>query len=173
MSTKVKARRFYGLLGFAGFLLCAWFAYQCGIGARDSASRAYTAWLSGSDQSQAAARQNALWVVAMGASLLFGLVFLSTCFFNKRTAVLRVGLGLMLLVGSCLPLSFAVTISSPLLKNLGAAVSGPRVTSWSAGAITLQGWQLYAGALLSMLATLSLLAGGAYLLFSRPPDGNE
>jgi hypothetical protein len=170
MSAIIKLKH---LIGFVGFLLCAWFAYQCGLNARDSASRAYTLWLSGSgvaSQVQAASRQNGLWVVAVGASLLIGLVFLSTCFYSKRPEVLRRGLGLMLLGGSCLPFAFAFTILSPFFNIGGRLAPGARAASWSAGGITLQGWQMYAGALLFALSALSMLAGGAYLLLSPPND---
>ncbi len=165
-------RHLLGILGLAGFLLCAWFAYQCGLHARDSASRAYALWLGGSSasQAQAASRQNGLWVIAVGASLLLGLLFLSACFSTKRADVRRRGLGLLLLCGSCLPVGFALTILSPLLNLGGRMTPGARVTSWSSGGITLQGWQMYAGVLLFALAAVSMLAGGAYLLLSPPND---
>lgn len=166
-------RHLLGILGLAGFLLCAWFAYQCGLNARASASRAYALWLSGSgapSQAQAASRQNGLWVVAVGASLVLGLLFLSACFFSKRVEVRRRGLGLLLLCGSSLPVGFAFTILSPLLNLGGRLTPGARVTSWSSGGITLQGWQVHVGALLFALVAVSMLAGGAYLLLSPPTD---
>ena len=167
MTAIIKAKRFWGLLGFVGFLLCGWFAYQCGLGARDSANRAYSLWLSEPGQSNVASRQNGLWVLALGASLLLGLLFLATSFYSKRTVILRKGLGLILLVGSCLPVSFAFTI----FHNSGGNLSpGARVTSWSTGGITLQGWQMYAGGVLFALAALSMVIGGAYLLVTRPID---
>ena len=173
MSAMIKTRHVLGILGLAGFLLCAWFAYQCGLNARDSASRAYTLWLSGNgapSQVQAASRHNGLWVLAVGASLLLGLVFLSACFSSKRPEVRRRGLGLLLLWGSCLPVGFAFTILSPLINLGGRLTPGARVTidSWSSAGTTLQGWQMYAAGLLYALAALSMLAGGAYLLLSPP-----
>jgi hypothetical protein len=163
MSAIIKLRHAFGLLGFVGFLLCGWFAYQCGLGARDSASHAYTLWMNGGSfpgQVQAASRQNGIWLLAVAASVLLAVLFLSACLYSRRRAVLRKGTGLMLLGGSCFPFSFAFTILSPVL-NTGSRLA---VTSWSAGGITLKGWQMYAGAGLFALATFSMVAGGAYFI---------
>jgi hypothetical protein len=173
MSAIIKMKQVFGLLGFIGFLLCAWFAYQCGLGARASASRAYTLWLNvgtGPGQVQAASRQNGLWLLAMAASVLLAVLFLSACLYSRRRAVLRKGIGLMLLAGSCAPFGFAFTILSPLLNIGGTLTPGASVSSWSSGGITLQGWQMYAGVLLFALAALSMIVGGAYLLLSPPRD---
>ena len=96
----------------------------------------------------------------MAASLLLAVLFLSACLYARRRAVLRKGIGLMLLGGSCLPFSFAFTILSPVL-NTGSRLA---VTSWSAGGMTLKGWQMYAGAGLFALATFSMVAGGTYFI---------
>jgi hypothetical protein len=166
-------RHLSGLAGFAGFLVCAWFAYQCGEGARNSASRAYGLWLSGSSapgQVHSASRENGLCVMAMAGALLLGLTFLSTCFWFRRRAVLRRGVGFLLLASSCLPFSLLFTILSPLL-NIGRGLApGARVTTWSTGGITLHDWQMYAGVGIFGLATLSMLAGGVYLLLPRRKD---
>jgi len=169
MSAIIRMRHIFGLLGFVGFLLCAWFTYQYGLGARDSASRAYTLWLSGGSapgQVQAASRQNGLWLLAVAASVLLVVLFLSACLYSRRRAVLRKGIGLMLLGGSCFPFSFAFTILSPVL-NTGGKLA---VTSWSAGGLTLQGWQMYAGAGLFAVAAFSMVAGGTYLIFWDSSD---
>ena len=163
-------RHLFGVAGFAGFLLCAWFACHSGVGARDSATRAYTLWLSegtAPNQVHSASRENGLWVVATVAALLLGLAFLSTCFWFRRRAILRRGLGLLLLAGSCLPFSFAFTILSPLVNIGGGVAPGARVTTWSTGGITLHGWQMVAGGVLFGFATLFMLAGGALLLFAK------
>src|SRR5882762_3973869 len=110
MITIIKRKHVVGLLGLMAFLLCAWFAYQCGLGARNSANRAYSLWLSEPVGFHAASRQNGLWAIAFFASLLLGLLCLATGWYSRRTLILRKGLGLILLVGCCLPLSFAFTI---------------------------------------------------------------
>ena len=173
MSAIIKLKQVYGFLGFVGFLLCAWFAYQCRLGARDSASRAYTLWLNGGSatgQVQAASRLNGLWLLAMAASVLLAVLFLSVCLYSKRGAILRKGIGLMLLAGSCAPFGFAFTILAPLLNIGGGLAPGASVTSWNSGGITLQGWQMYGGVLLFALVALSMIAGGAYLLLSPAKD---
>src|SRR4051812_16270730 len=100
MTASIKTRHSLGIIGLAGFLLCAWFGYQCGLGARDSASQAYTLWVSGSQvQAQAASRQNGLWVLAVGGSAVLGLLFLSVCFCSNGAAIRRRGMGLLMLCG--------------------------------------------------------------------------
>jgi len=172
MGAILNKRHFFGVLGLAGFLLCAWFSYECGLNARHSASRAYTLWLSGTAaQNQAAARQNGLWVLALAASLLLGLVFLSACFVRRRVEVRHRGIGLLLLSGSCLPLAFSFTIISPLLNLGGRLAPGARVTTWSSGSVTLEGWQMYGGAAVFALTALAMIGGGAYLLLA--PSSND
>jgi hypothetical protein len=166
-------RHLFGIAGFASFLVCAWFAYYCGVGARDSASRAYTLWVSGSsapNQLHSASRANGLWVVATVACVLLALAFLSTCFWFRRRTILRRGLGLLLLVGSCVPFSFVFAIGSPLFNIGGGLAPGARVTSWNSGGITLHGWQMYAGVAIFALGTVCMLAGGAFLLSPRNDD---
>jgi hypothetical protein len=174
MTANQKVRYIVGASGFLGFLLCAWFAYQCGLAARGTASRAYALWLnSGSvvpGQFHDAARQNALWTLAMTASVLLAILCLSSGFFTHRTVIWRKGLALLLLCGSCLPVSFALGILSPLLNIGGRTIPPARITGWSTGGITLQGWQMHAGAVLFASIALFMIAGGLRLL--RTP-GND
>src|SRR5258708_19567719 len=125
MTSTIKARHLFALLGFGGFLACAWFAYQCVGQARASASSAYAAWLSGSAAYQPAAHQNGLWVLAMCASSVLALVLLSTSLYRIRKVVFRTGLGLFLLIGSCLPVLFAFPILLPLLKSASRTLCPP------------------------------------------------
>jgi hypothetical protein len=170
MTSTIKARQIFALLGFGGFLACAWFAYQCGDQARASASSAYAAWLNGGAAYQPAAHQNGLWVLAMLASSLFALLLLASSLYRIRKVILRKGLGVMLLAGSCLPLSFGFTILFPILKGAGGPASGPRMTSWSTGGITLRGWQMYAGVFFFSLLALTILTTGVYLFLSPARD---
>ena len=173
MITTIRKQHLLGVFGFLGFLLCAWFAYLGGLHARDSASQAYTLWLSGdsaSEELHVASRSNALWTLAVIASILLALVSVSACFCSLRRVVLRRGFGLILLASAFLPAGFAFTILLPLLNVGGTLSPGARVTSWSTGGIILQGWQMHAGVILFAFAALSMLAGGAYLLLSGPND---
>jgi hypothetical protein len=172
MTANQKVRYIAGGCGSAGFVLCAWFSYLCGLAARGNASRAYALWLSpgtASQQYHDAARQNALWTVAMTASVLLAILCLSSGFYAHRAVIWRKGLGLLLICGSCMPSSFAFGILSQLLNIGGRTIPPARITGWSSGGITLQGWQMHAGAALFASIALFMVAWGIRLL-RRPGD---
>ena len=163
----------YRVLGFAAFFLCAWFAYECGLGARNSASSAYTHWLNAgatSGQFRVASGQNGLWMLAMVVSLVMAVLFLSTAFDSKRRMILRKGISILLLLGSCVPFSFAFTILFPLFHTGGKLTQQTRVSSWSSGGLTLHGWQVYAGALVFALIAISMIVAGARFI---SPSAND
>jgi hypothetical protein len=169
MTANQKVRYIGGACGLLGFVSCAWFAYLCGLAARGNASRAYALWLNPGSvpgQYNNAARQNALWTVAMGAFVVLAISCLSGVFYAHRAVIWRKGLGLLLICGSCLPFSYAFGILCPLLNMGGRTTPPARITGWSTGGITLHGWQMHAGAALFASIALLMIAAGVRLLFA-------
>jgi hypothetical protein len=169
MSAASKLKQAFILLGFLGFLLSVWFAYQCGLGARHSANQSYTSSRnagSPSRQAQAASAHNPLRVLAIATSVCLPICFLSTCLYSKRRPILRKGSGLIMLAASFMPFVIAYVIVSSCLQAGGTPPLRLSLSASSSGSLALHGWQVYAAGLLFSLAALSLILGGAYLLVS-------
>jgi hypothetical protein len=81
----------------------------------------------------------------------------------------RIMFGIALSAAAFLPASYAYGLSFWLLPG-GPIAPNQHAESWSLGFITLHGWQMYGGLVLFTVIALLMLAGGVYLICSKPGD---